>query len=145
MAATFTTTLGSSGAARTILSYYVNEDQVDFDALFRNEQRRSNALDDDIGFRQSNLVFDTDSAVRDLALRQDVGFSLGAHFVETGFEVHRLETIQRWMIPGRPQPERRQRLQRPGRGGPARRARLHRDLDPGGGLAAGPLPRSAPA
>jgi len=100
LAATFTTTLGSRGTARTILSYYVNEDVVDFDALFRNEQRRSNALDDGIGFRQSSIVFDTESAVRDLALRQDVGFSVGEHFLETGFELHRLETIQRWTIPG---------------------------------------------
>ena len=28
------------------------------------------------------------------------GVGLGGHFLETGFEVHRLETIQRWLIPG---------------------------------------------
>jgi hypothetical protein len=100
LAATFSTTLGGRGTARTVLSYYVNEDQVDFDALFRSDQRRSNAIDDDVAFRQVNLLFDTESAVKDLALRQDVGFSLGEHFLETGFELHRLETLQRWMIPG---------------------------------------------
>ena len=100
VAATFTTTLGRSGTARTVLSYYVNEDVVDFDAQFRSEQRRSNNPDDDVAFRFSNVLFDIDSAVRDLALRQDVGFSLGGHFLETGLEVHRLETIQRWRIPG---------------------------------------------
>jgi hypothetical protein len=100
VAATFTTNLGGSGTARTVLSYYVNEDVVDFDAQFRSEQRRSNHPDDDVAFRYSDVLFDIDSAVRDLALRQDVGFSLGGHFLETGLEVHRLETIQRWLIPG---------------------------------------------
>jgi hypothetical protein len=100
VALSFNTTLGRSGTARTVLSYYVNEDVIDFDAQFRSEQRRSNDPDDDIAFQFSNVLFDIDSAVRDLALRQDVGFSLGGHFLETGFEAHRLETIQRWLIPG---------------------------------------------
>jgi hypothetical protein len=100
LAATFTTTLGQRGTARTVLSYYVNEEQVDFDAQFRNEQRRSNAPEDDVAFRLANIVFDTEIAVRDLALRQNVGFRLGEHFVSTGFEAHRLETLTRWLIPG---------------------------------------------
>jgi len=100
VAATFSTTLGRSGTARTVLSYYVNEDVVDFDARFRSEQRRSNNPADDIASRYSNVLFDIASAVRDLALRQDVGLTLGGHFLETGFEVHRLETTQRWLIPG---------------------------------------------
>jgi len=100
LATTFTTTLGRSGTARTVLSYYVNEDFVDFGGMFRNEQRRSNAEDNDIGFRQANIGFDIETAVRDRALRQDFGFTLGEHFVETGFEAHRLETLTRWLISG---------------------------------------------
>jgi hypothetical protein len=100
VAATFLTNLGRRGTARTVLSYYVNEDALDFDARFRSEQRRSNDPDDDIGFRYSDIIFDIESAVRDLALRQDVGLGLGGHFLETGFEVHRLETVERWSIPG---------------------------------------------
>jgi hypothetical protein len=100
VAATFTTTLGQSGTARTVLSYYVNEEQIAFDALFRNEQRRSNAPDDDVGFRLADLVFDSETEVKDLALRQNFGFGLGRHYLATGFEVHRLETLTRWVIPG---------------------------------------------
>jgi outer membrane receptor protein involved in Fe transport len=100
MAVTFSTPLGRSGTSRTVLSYYINEDVVDFDALFRSDQRRSNAPDDDLAFRQTNVVFDIESRVGDLALRQDLGFSLGGHFLETGAELHRLDTVQRWSIPG---------------------------------------------
>lgn len=100
VAATFVSPLGRKGTTRTVLSYYVNEGLVDFDAQFRNEQRRSNFPDDEAAFRQANVRFDIESTVRDLALRQDFGLGLDGHFLETGFEAHRLETIQRWMIPG---------------------------------------------
>jgi vitamin B12 transporter len=100
VAATYFTPVGRGGTSRTVLSYYVNEDLVDFDALFRNDQRRSNSPADDVAFRQANVIFDIESRVGDLALRQDLGFSLGGHFLETGAELHRLDTIQAWSIPG---------------------------------------------
>ena len=56
--ASFNTTLGRRGTARTVLSYYVNEDVIDFGASFRSEQRRSNNPDDDIAFRFSDVIFD---------------------------------------------------------------------------------------
>jgi hypothetical protein len=100
VATTFSTPLGRSGTSRTVLSYYINEDFVDFDALFRSDQRRSNSPDDDVAFDRTNVIFDIESKVGDLALRQDFGFGLGRHFVETGAEVHRLDTVERWSIPG---------------------------------------------
>lgn len=99
-ALTFTAALGPHTTSRTIASWYVNRDQIAADALFRSEQRRSNASDDAVGFRLADVDFRRELGVRDLALRQELRVAKGRHAVETGFEVHRLDTKTRWRIDG---------------------------------------------
>ena len=87
-----TTLLGRSVSSRTIASFYVNRDDIDADAQFRNEARRSNAPSDEVGFGLADVDFARELGVRDLALRQELVVSTGAHLVESGLEVHRLRT-----------------------------------------------------
>jgi len=94
------TLLGPGVSSRTIASFYVNRDQIDANAQFRNQARRSNAPSDEVGFRLSDVDFTRELDVQDLALRQELAFSKGAHVVESGFEVHVLRTRTFWRIPG---------------------------------------------
>ena len=95
-----TTLLGRSVSSRTIASFYVNRDDIGADAQFRNEARRSNAPSDDVGFGLADIDFSRELGVRDLALRQELAWSAGAHLVESGFEVHQLRTETAWLIEG---------------------------------------------
>jgi outer membrane receptor protein involved in Fe transport len=95
-----TTLLGRRASSRTILSFYDNRDRIDADARFRADARRSNAPDDDVGFRLADIAFTRELGVRDLALRQELTFATGAHRVESGLEVHRLRTETAWRIEG---------------------------------------------
>ena len=95
-----TTLLGRSVSSRTIASFYVNRDDIGADAQFRNEARRSNAASDDVGFGLADVEFSRELGVRDLALRQELALSTGAHLVESGLEVHRLRTQTAWLIEG---------------------------------------------
>jgi hypothetical protein len=99
-AVTLTSFLGRRVSSRTIASYYVNRDSFGADAQFRAEARRSNAASDEVGFRLADVDFTREIGVRDLALRQELALSSGAHFVEGGFEVHRLSTRTAWRIAG---------------------------------------------
>jgi hypothetical protein len=97
----FRTPLGKRGWARTTLSWYEKTDAFEFGGSFRNEQRRSNAPDVS-GFDTANLGLTWESTVRDLAARQELGFSIGrSHLVEAGFEVHGLRTDLGFTIEGR--------------------------------------------
>jgi outer membrane receptor protein involved in Fe transport len=95
-----TTLLGRSLSSRTIASLYDNRDQIAADAQFRNEARRSNAPSDETGFRLADVNFGRELGVRDLALRQELVLSAGAHLVESGLEVHQLRTKTMWRIDG---------------------------------------------
>ena len=95
-----TTLLGRSVSSRTIASYYVNRDDIDAVAQFRNEARRSNAPSDDVGFGLADVDFSRELGVRDLALRQELAWSKGAHLVESGLELHQLRTETAWRIEG---------------------------------------------
>ncbi len=91
-AATFHTPIGEHGWSRTIVSSYTNTDDCDFDASFRNEERRSNAPDES-GFDTTEVALAWEGAVRDRALREELDFQLGSrHVLDTGFEAHRLRT-----------------------------------------------------
>jgi outer membrane receptor protein involved in Fe transport len=94
------TRLGAGLSSRTTLSFYVNRDQIDADAQFRNEARRSNAPSDDVGFGLADVDFVRELEVRDLALRQELALVRGTHLVESGFELHRLRTGTAWRIEG---------------------------------------------
>jgi hypothetical protein len=100
-AATFRTPLGRQGWARTIASWYETTDAFDFGGSFRDEERRSNAPDVS-GFSTADLGVTWESTVRDGALRQELGFSLGrSHLLEAGFEAHDLRTVLGFTIDGR--------------------------------------------
>ena len=87
----FDALLGGAATSRTILSWYRNVDQFGVDATFESSSRRSNAPDDDVAAGVSSVVFDRDLSVRDLSLRQELGFPLSpAHTLDTGVELHRL-------------------------------------------------------
>ena len=95
-----TTLLGRSVSSRTIASFYLNRDDIGAEAQFRNEARRSNAPSDDVGFGLADIDFARELGVRDLALRQELALSKGAHLVESGLEVHQLRTETAWLIEG---------------------------------------------
>jgi hypothetical protein len=101
MSLRFDALLGTRGFSRTLVSFYRNADVLDVDAQFRSDVRRSNAPDDDTAFSSANVVFTRDLVVRDVALRQDLGWQVSPrHHVETGFELHGLRTSVGWSIPG---------------------------------------------
>ncbi len=84
---------GSRVAARTVLSWYRNTDDLDVDAQARNEASRSNAPSDDDGFTRANIAFTRALLVRDLAIRQELSIQLGPRLLfESGAEGHWLRT-----------------------------------------------------
>ena len=95
----FDTTLGTRGQSHTSSAISDTRSTFGVDAAFENTSQRSNAPDDDsIGI--ANVIFERGLGVRDLSLRQELVWALGAHVVETGAEVHRLSTAQRFEITG---------------------------------------------
>jgi hypothetical protein len=91
-------------SSRTTLSFYVNRDRIDADARLRNEARRSNAPSDEVGFGLADVDFTRELEVRDLALRQELVLAKADHLLESGFEVHQLQTGTVWRIEGERNP-----------------------------------------
>ncbi len=97
----FDSTFGARVSASSVLAYYENSDVLDVTAQFQNDERRSNARSDAIGYGQANVVFTRDLSVRDLSLRQEVLYAAsGRHLIESGFELHGLQTGVSWRITG---------------------------------------------
>ena len=69
---TFDALLGTRASSRTVVSWYRNREFVDFDGSFRQEAKRSNAVDDDVGFGQAAIIFDRALAVRDVSVRHEL-------------------------------------------------------------------------
>lgn len=93
--------LGQRGTARTLLSAYRNTEQLDVVAALRDETRRSNAPGEDDGFSQAAVDFTRELEVTDLALRQELFWSLGRGTTfDAGAELHGLQTRVRWLITG---------------------------------------------
>ena len=85
----------------TILSWYRNSGILDFDARVRSDNRVVNAEDPDERNLLVPIVFEQERLVRDLALRQELGIQWGdTHFIETGFELHGLDSGLRLVISG---------------------------------------------
>lgn len=79
--------------ATTIVAWYRNTELLDFEAEIFTENRVVNVEDPDERDLLTPISFDRERAVRDLSLRQEVGIQVGnTHFVETGFELHGLES-----------------------------------------------------
>jgi hypothetical protein len=95
----FDSTLGASAQSRTVVSYSDNASTFGVDAAFRNRSQRANTPDDE-AVDVANVQFERTLALRDLSLRQELGWALGAHMVETGGELHRLGTDLAFVIRG---------------------------------------------
>ncbi|MBM63115.1 MAG: hypothetical protein CL484_09225 [Acidobacteria bacterium] len=90
--ARFNAVLGSRATSTTTVSWYRNNEQIDFDGLLRSGAR-SNAADDAGAFGLSPIIFDRSITVKDVSVRQDVSYELSqAHLVSMGVEFHRLDT-----------------------------------------------------
>lgn len=95
----FVTALGGLGTSRSVLAWYRNTELLDVAARFQSEARRSNVPDADYAFL--NVAFEREIAVEDLSLRQELAFQpRPGHLLETGFELHRLDTGVRQVIVG---------------------------------------------
>ncbi|MDP2318531.1 MAG: TonB-dependent receptor [Acidobacteriota bacterium] len=95
----FDTAIGTRGQSHTVAGYSDTRSTVGVDASFENTGRRSNAPRED-SFDTSTVVFNRALSVKDVSLRQEFAFALGAHVLETGFEAHRLSTALRFEIDG---------------------------------------------
>jgi hypothetical protein len=95
----FDTSFGARGQSHTVAGYSDTRSTFGVDAAFENTSRRSNAPREE-SFDTSNVVFNRALTVRDISLRQEFVFALGAHVVETGAEAHRLSTALRFEITG---------------------------------------------
>ena len=79
--------------ATTVLSWYRNTELLDFEADIYTENRVVNVEEPERQDLLTTIAFDRERAVRDLALRQELGIQFGdRHFVETGFELHGIDS-----------------------------------------------------
>jgi len=93
-------TLGARVSSRTIASWYNYKDSLDAAGDIRDEASRSNAPGDE-AFGRANVAFARNLGVRDLSLREEAAISASpTHLVETGGEVHVLDTLWGWDISG---------------------------------------------
>ena len=99
--ARFDAVLGPRATATTVVSWYRNRESLRFDGLIRAEATRSNAPDDDVAFGRSTVAFDRAIEVADRSVRQDLSVQVSPrHLLNTGIELHRLDTGYRWLIAG---------------------------------------------
>ena len=93
--------LGSRGTSTTIVSWYRNREQLDFEGTIRADARRSNARDDDVAFGLATITFDRSVSVRDISVRQAFDVQVSPeHLVSAGLEIHRLNTGVGFTIAG---------------------------------------------
>ena len=91
---------GARVSSRTIASWYSYGDDLAAAGSLEDEGSRSNAPGDE-AFGRADVAFTRDLGVRDLSLREEVAFSASpVHLVETGAEVHVLDTRWGWEIAG---------------------------------------------
>ena len=99
--ARFEAVLGPRATATTIVSWYRNRELLRFDGLVRSYATRSNAVDDDVAYRRSEIAFDRAIEVADRSVRQDLSVQVSPrHLLHAGVELHRLQTGYRWLIAG---------------------------------------------
>ena len=91
--------LGAWGQSHTIAAYSDSASSFGVDAAFQNRSQRANTPDD-AAVDVANVKFTRALALRDISLRQEVGWALGTHVLETGGEVHRLATSLSYVIRG---------------------------------------------
>ena len=85
--------LGERATSTTIVSWYRNREQLNFDGQVRADARRSNTPDSDLAFGLNTILFDRSIDVRDVSMRQELGVQVSPrHLLGAGIELHHLET-----------------------------------------------------
>ena len=92
-------TFGRSGRSHTTIAYSESSSSFGVNAAFENRSQRANTLDEE-SVDVANVVFERALALRDVSLRQELGWTRGAHVIEAGGEVHRLGTELSFVISG---------------------------------------------
>jgi hypothetical protein len=92
-------TFGRNGRSHTTVAYSESASSFGVNAAFENRSQRANTPDED-SVDVANVVFDRTLALRDVSLRQEFGWTRGAHVIEAGGEVHRLGTELSFVITG---------------------------------------------
>ena len=91
--------LGARGHSMTVAGYSSTLSTFGVSALFENRSQRSNAPNEE-AFGKANVTFSQRLRIRDLSVRQELVWSLGAHTVEAGGELHQLTTGLKYVIDG---------------------------------------------
>lgn len=96
---------GTRVSTRTVASWYLNRDDIDFDGRFETGARRSNAPKNIGSQPLSDVIFTRRLSVRDVAIRQDTTLRVGrGHLLDVGVEAHVLATQWGWRIDGERNP-----------------------------------------
>ena len=86
------TLLGDSATSRTIVSWYQNADRFEAESTSLSSEF-PDAPDSGVRNELTDVAFFRDLSVRDFSFRQELTISAGdAHTLNTGLELHRLET-----------------------------------------------------
>ncbi len=96
--ARFDSAIGSRGHSMTVAGYSNTRQTLGVSALFQNKGQRSNAPED--AFGTANVTFTQELNVADRSVRQEFAWSLGAHTIEAGGELHHLTTKLKFVISG---------------------------------------------
>jgi len=91
-------TLGRRARSHTIVAYSNSASSLGVNAAFENRSQRANTAEE--SFDVANVVFARGLLLRDVSMRQELGWTLGAHVVEAGGELHRLGTELSFEIRG---------------------------------------------
>lgn len=97
--ARFDASLGTRGQSHTVVGYSDTRSTFGVDAAFEDQGQRSNAPGD-VAFGVANVQFQRALTVRDVSIRQELAWTLGAHVIDTGAEAHHLSTGLRFEIDG---------------------------------------------
>ena len=92
-------TVGRSGRSHTTVAYSESASSFGVNAAFENRSQRANTSDEE-SVDVANVVFERTLGLRDISLRQEFGWTRGAHVIEAGGEVHRLGTELSFVITG---------------------------------------------
>ncbi len=105
LSVTLDASIGVGATSRSTLAWYRNTDTIDFEGRLQSEGKRSNSPGGEAyGF--SNVDFDRLLSVEDLSFRQDFSFvASDRHLLETGFELHVLESAVRFESSGDRNPQ----------------------------------------
>ena len=99
-ALTYSAAIGARAFSKTTVSWYRNQELLDFAGDVRTGARRSNRPDYDAA-PLTQLASAGEWSSRDAAVRQQFGLNAGtSHLLEAGFETHNLDTTWQWRTSG---------------------------------------------